>query len=81
MNDNHDATHEVTNQPPVLENYDGFGADPWLQAAVERAGIADIADSAQVLGQFVGSAEGQRHAELANRHGPELRSQDRKSVV
>ncbi len=77
MNDNDAVTHEVTNQPPRLEDYDGFEADPWLAAAVERAGIADIADSARALGQFVGSAEGQRHAELANRHGPELRSHDR----
>jgi putative acyl-CoA dehydrogenase len=68
---------EVPNQPPLLEDYDAFGADPWLREAIERAGIEDIAERASALGKFVGSAEAQRHADLANRYPPELRSHDR----
>ena len=29
---------EVLNQPPPLQGYDAYGADPWLKAAVRRAG-------------------------------------------
>ncbi len=71
------ATHEVLNQPPAIEDHDAFAADAWLQAAAARAGIADVGDRASALGRFVGSAEGERHAELANRYTPELRTHDR----
>ena len=30
---------EVLNQPPPLEGYDAYAADPWLKAAVRRAGV------------------------------------------
>ena len=71
------VTHEVTNQPPAIGDYDAFSADRWLQAAVARAGIMDLAPEASALGKYVGSAEAQRHAELANRYPPELRTHDR----
>ena len=71
------ATHEVTNQPPPVADHDAFAADPWLVAAVERAGIGDMAMQASALGRFVGSAEGTRHAEAANRVTPILHSHDR----
>jgi putative acyl-CoA dehydrogenase len=71
------ATHEVTNQVAPRADHDAFATDPWLLAAVERAGIPDIASAASALGRFVGSAEGLHHAELANRHLPELRTHDR----
>jgi putative acyl-CoA dehydrogenase len=44
---------------------------------MERAAVADIAPAASALGSFVGSAEGRQHADLANRHPPELRTHDR----
>ncbi len=71
------ATHEVTNQPPPLEGFDAYAGDPWLRAAVERSNAGWIHPAATALGRFVGSAEGQRHAELANRNVPELRTHDR----
>jgi hypothetical protein len=37
------ATLEVNNQPPEVADHDAFSADPWLLAAVGRAGIGDIA--------------------------------------
>jgi len=70
-------THAVTNQPPPLEGYDAFAADPWLRGAVGRAGVGDIAAEASALGRHVGSAEAQHHAALANRYPPELRTHDR----
>jgi putative acyl-CoA dehydrogenase len=71
------VTHEVSNQPPLVEDHDAFSADPWLLEAVRRAGIEDIAPVASDLGRYVGSAEAQRHADLANRYKPELRTHDR----
>jgi putative acyl-CoA dehydrogenase len=75
MNDS--SIEEVLNQPPPVEDHDAYRADPWLVAAAERAGIAGFAARASDLGRFVGSAEAQRHAELANREGPRLRTHDR----
>jgi putative acyl-CoA dehydrogenase len=72
-----EATHEVLNQPPPLAGYDAWASDAWLRAAVERAGAGDVAAQASALGRFVGGAEAQEHARLANRHGPELRTHDR----
>jgi putative acyl-CoA dehydrogenase len=72
-----DVTHEVSNQPPAVADHDAYACDPWLIAAAERAGIADMAPAASALGRFVGSAEGERHAALANRYPPELRTHDR----
>ncbi len=71
------ATHEVLNQPPPRADHDAWASDPWLRAAVERAGVADIAERASALGLYVGSGEAAEHARLANRHVPELRTHDR----
>ncbi|MEO7743602.1 MAG: acyl-CoA dehydrogenase family protein [Usitatibacter sp.] len=70
------ATQEVVNQVPPLQGYDAFAADPWLRAAAHRAGVTDIARRASLLGAFVGSAQAQHHATLANRYTPELRTHD-----
>jgi putative acyl-CoA dehydrogenase len=69
--------HEVANQSPPLEGYDAHAHDPWLVAAIERAGVGWIAEQASALGTYVGSAEAQHHAMLANRFTPELRTHDR----
>jgi putative acyl-CoA dehydrogenase len=68
---------EVLNQPPPLEGYDAYGADPWLKAAVRRAGATWIEGAAHELGRFAGSAEAHGHAVAANRNTPELRTHDR----
>ena len=71
------APQEALNQPPAFEGYDAFGHDPWLRAAAARNGIADMAERAGELGLYVGSAEAQHHATLANRYTPELHTHDR----
>ena len=68
---------DVLNQPPPLEGYDAYRADAALQAAVRRANASWIDAAASDLGRYVGSAEAQAHAALANRHVPELRTHDR----
>jgi len=70
-------SEEVVNQPPPLEGYDAFTADPWLEAAAKRAGLADIERAATELGVFVGSAQAQSLAAAANRNAPALRTHDR----
>jgi putative acyl-CoA dehydrogenase len=70
-------THEVANQVHALEGYDAYGADPWLRAAVARAGAGWVEEAAHRLGAYVGSPEGQHHATLCNRYTPELRTHDR----
>jgi putative acyl-CoA dehydrogenase len=72
-----EPTHEVANQPPPLPDYDAWSRDAWLRAAVQRAGVADVDESAGDLGRFVGSAEAREHARLANRNVPVLRTHDR----
>ena len=63
---------EVLNQPPPLAGYDAYSADPWLKAAVRRAGATWIEGAARELGRYVGSADAQAHAALSNRHTPQL---------
>ena len=70
-------THAIANQSPPLEGYDAWSDDPWLRAAVEQAGAAWVAGAAHALGRYVGSAEAQHHATLANRFTPELQTHDR----
>ena len=68
---------DVLNQPPPLEGYDAYAGDAALNAAVRRAGVSWIDAAACDLGRFVGSAEAQMHAALANRHVPALQTHDR----
>ena len=77
MNAIHEPTHEVTNQVPALDGYDAYGDDPWITAAVKRAGAQWIGERACELGRYVGSAEAHHHATLANRYTPELKTHDR----
>jgi putative acyl-CoA dehydrogenase len=71
------ATHEVTNQPPPLVDYDVFSADRTLGEAVERYGAGWAAGELRELGTKAGSAEAQRWADEANRYPPILRTHDR----
>ena len=68
---------DALNQPPPLEGYDAYAGDAALAEAVRRAGASWIDAAASGLGRYVGSAEAQSHAALANRHAPELRTHDR----
>ncbi|HLT70460.1 MAG TPA: isovaleryl-CoA dehydrogenase [Acidimicrobiales bacterium] len=71
------ATHEVTNQPPPLEDYDVFGGDAALVEAVEREGAGWALDDLHALGRLAGSPEAIEWGAQANRYPPELRTHDR----
>ncbi len=67
----------ATNQPPPLEGFDAYAADPRLREALERAGALWVEPSARELGRFAGSAEAQALAATANRNTPQLKTHDR----
>jgi putative acyl-CoA dehydrogenase len=71
------ATHQVTNQPPPLVDYDVFSADRTLGEAVERYGAGWATGALRELGAKAGSADAQRWADEANRYPPILRTHDR----
>ncbi|OYX33236.1 MAG: DNA alkylation response protein [Caulobacterales bacterium 32-69-10] len=70
-------THVVTNQPPPLENYDLFAADPALGEAMDREGAGWAKPWAGAMGQACGSAAVIARGFDANRYPPELRAFDR----
>jgi putative acyl-CoA dehydrogenase len=72
-----ETTHEVTNQPFPLEDYDAFGLDRPLCDAVTREGADWIADRLAAYGRVVGSAESIALGAQANQHPPVLRTHDR----
>lgn len=71
------ATHQVTNQVPVLEDYNAFEADSLLSEALEREGAAWAKERLSSLGAKTGSAAVLRLGDLANRNEPILRTHDR----
>ncbi|GAU83846.1 acyl-CoA dehydrogenase family protein [Bosea sp. BIWAKO-01] len=71
------STHEVTNQVPILCDYDAFAADPVLQAAATAFDAGWASERLHAAGRIVGSAQVQDLARLANRFTPELRTHDR----
>lgn len=79
------ATHEVTNQPPPLVDYDVFASDRALVEGVCQhtghapAQLADLGEFAALreLGVLAGSEQAQRWAHEANAFPPVLRTHDR----
>ena len=71
------ATHEVTNQPPALEDYNLFASDTALREGVAREGAGWAIDDLTTFGAKTGSAEMIEAGQLANRHTPELKAFDR----
>ncbi|MCH7477789.1 MAG: DNA alkylation response protein, partial [SAR324 cluster bacterium] len=71
------ATHEVTNQPPPLEDYNLFDHDAPLKEALRREGAAWAEEQARTLGALLGSERVIRLGHDANRFDPELRTFDR----
>ncbi|HEY9293263.1 MAG TPA: acyl-CoA dehydrogenase family protein [Microlunatus sp.] len=68
-------THQVTNQPPPLLDYDAAAADPMINAVLtdyhaDPAGLSE-------LGKLITGAEVQQWADEANVHPPALHSHDR----
>ncbi len=70
-------SHEVTNQPPPLADYNLFDSDPVLAAAVGREGAGWAVPKLHAFGAALGSERVAELAEAANRHPPELRVFDR----
>ncbi len=70
-------THEVTNQPPPLVDYNLYDRDPILRQALRREGAAPYEKKLHAFGAALGSEAVLKLGETANRHGPELRSFDR----
>lgn len=70
-------THEVTNQPPPLEDFDRFGSGRALQDAVAAAGAGPHLDRLGRFGKRTGSAEVIGCGDAANRNPPTLDTHDR----
>lgn len=70
-------THDVTNQPPPLEDVNIFETDKALKGAVEKAGGAGHIPHLSAFGGRCGSAEVIEWGNLANRFPPQLKSFDR----
>lgn len=71
-------THEIVNQVDELSDYDLFGTDVALAAAVQAAGADWALPSLRTYGGAIGSRQSFDEAEAANRHGPELSIFDRR---
>lgn len=71
------STHEVTNQPPPLVDYNLYLVDPVLQHATERAGASWIGEAATEFGAILGTEEVQRWGVEANETVPVLQTHDR----
>lgn len=71
------GTHEVTNQPPLLEGFNRFRSDRALRDAIERGGAACHFDRLSRFGNITGSAEVIGWGEAANRNPPVLQTHDR----
>ena len=72
-----EATHEVTNQPPPLEDLNLYETDRALVDGLRREGGAWAEDRVCAFGAWAGSAEALALGRQANRHLPELRTHDR----
>jgi putative acyl-CoA dehydrogenase len=70
-------THEVTNQPPPLVDYNVYEADRPLVEAVRREGAEWAADRISAVGQLAGSARVIELGVEANENPPKLRTHDR----
>ena len=70
-------THEVTNQPPPLADYNAFETDRPLVEAVEREGGQWAEERLRAIGALAGSTDIRRSAVEANENRPKLRTHDR----
>ncbi|WP_299533494.1 isovaleryl-CoA dehydrogenase [uncultured Herbaspirillum sp.] len=70
-------THDITNQVPDLCDYNLYRSDAALVEAVQREGAHWHDCTLASQGEALGTAEMSELADLANRHGPVLRTHDR----
>ncbi|QDP95031.1 DNA alkylation response protein [Microlunatus elymi] len=68
-------THQVSNQPPPLLDYDAATADPMINSVLGERGVDPAAVSG--LGTLITGAAVQRWAVEANEQPPRLRTHDR----
>ena len=73
------VTHEVSNQPTELTDYNLFSTDIALQEAVQREGAQWAATELECFGTRTGSAEYLELGHLANRFQPEFDTHDRRA--
>ncbi|MCG7198205.1 acyl-CoA dehydrogenase family protein [Marinobacter pelagius] len=71
------VTHEVTNQPPALENYNLFDHDQALQEAAEREGAGHAVDTLRAFGDLAGNAATIDLGFRANANKPVFSTHDR----
>ncbi len=71
------ATHEVVNQPPVLEDYNLYASHAALQEAVAREGAGHAQAWLMQRGLELGSRDWLERGALANRNPPSLKLFDR----
>ena len=70
-------THEVTNQPPPLVDFNVFESDRPLVESVEREGADWAKERLRAIGALAGSADMRRNAIEANENTPKLKTHDR----
>ena len=70
-------THEVTNQPPPLVDYNLYDCDPVLREALHREGGGWAEEKVRAFGAVLGSEHSLALGEAANRFVPELHAFDR----
>jgi putative acyl-CoA dehydrogenase len=70
-------THDVTNMPPHLGDQDLWRNDAALREGVAREGGGWAEDKLAAFGKIAGADEIFDKADLANRHGPEIKTFDR----
>lgn len=71
------ATHDVRNQPPLLENFSFWASDLPLRDAISAFGASWADPRLAACGLHVSSPHVQELARLANRFTPELQTHDR----
>src|SRR4051812_16953718 len=71
------TTHDVTNQPPPLEDYDLFTANVPLVEALVREGAGWARERGSGVGRAWGRREGREWGRLANETPPRLKTHDR----
>ncbi|ANK82234.1 MAG: DNA alkylation response protein [Rhizobiales bacterium NRL2] len=71
------TTHEVSNQPPPLEDYNLYRSDAALREALNRHGAGWAEAHVDAMGEELGRAETFEHGRLANVFPPVLKTHDR----
>jgi putative acyl-CoA dehydrogenase len=74
------STHEVTNQPPLLPEYNVILADPALREGIARWGREQDRPELETLGDLAGGAEARGWGDQADRNTPVLQTHSPQGV-